>query len=181
MCIAFVVCSPKRASDKRFSTMEHARSTPAHFVSLFVASDSKSLTPAGSHQTAPLASTRLRNHSGSLFGTAQPRKLRVQNVDGCGGGFPPYRRCRNGFGRYRYQGAASSLVAAVSPAAASTEAAQLLWRFVEQNVGELGHGVLPTPHSLALVGKQSKSRVVVHGAGSPPIHRPIGSFASGAD
>ena len=115
-------------------------------------------TPAGSHQTAPLASTRLRNHSGSLFGTAQPRKLRVQNVDGCGGGFSCFHALPNGCGRCRAKGAAGSLVATVGSPAASTQAAQLLWRFVEQNVGELGHGVfvLPTPH-LALVGKQSKS------------------------
>lgn len=111
----------------------------------------------------------LRNHSGSLFGTAQPRKLRVQNVDGCSGGFSCFHARRNGCRGCRRKGAAGSLVATVGSPAASTQAAQLLWRLVEQNVGELGHGVLPTPHSLALVSKQSKSKVVVERAGSPPI------------
>ena len=91
-----------------------------------------------------------------LFGTAQPRKLGVQKVDGGGGGFACFHALTNGCRCWRAKGAASSLVATVGSAAASTQAAELLWRFVEQNVGVLSHGVLPTPHSLARVGKQSK-------------------------
>lgn len=78
-----------------------------------------------------------------LFRARQPRKLCVQNVNGFGGGFPRYRAWRHGWARCRHPRAAGALIAAVGPAAAGTQAAQLLGGFVEQDIGVFGHDVLP--------------------------------------
>jgi hypothetical protein len=86
-----------------------------------------------------------------LFRAPQPRKLRVQHVDGFGGGFWRGRRWPCGGGWWRHEPAAGSAVATGGPAAVGAQAAQLLWGFIEKNIGVLSHGVFRTPHSLALV------------------------------
>jgi hypothetical protein len=73
----------------------------------------------------------------SLFRTAEPGELGVQDVDGGGGGFPRCGACRYHCGWYRHQGAADSLVVAVGPAAAGSEAAQLLWRLAKEDMGHV--------------------------------------------
>jgi hypothetical protein len=48
----------------------------------------------------------------------------------------------------------------VGSAAPRSQAAKFLWGLVEQDVGVVVHGVLRTPHSLALEGNTSKPKVV---------------------
>jgi hypothetical protein len=93
-----------------------------------------------------------------LFRARQPRKLCVQPVDGFGSGFSQGRPWPRGGGRWRHEPAAGSVVATGGPAAVSAQAAQLLWGFIEKDIGVLVHGVFRTPHSLALVEGRSKSK-----------------------
>jgi len=93
---------------------------------------------------APASSGAAFWFPGHLFFRArQPRKLCVQPVDGFGGGFSQGRWWPHGGGQWRYEPAAGSVVATGGPAAAGAQATQLIWGFVEQNIGVLGHGVIP--------------------------------------
>lgn len=65
----------------------------------------------------------------------------------------------DGFRRCRHQGAAGALVAAVGPSAAGAQVAQLLWGFVEQDIGIFGHGMFSAPHSLLRWRGQRKLKV----------------------
>jgi hypothetical protein len=67
----------------------------------------------------------------SLFGTAQPRKLGVEEGAGLGGGFARRHPWRDGRGRRGHLGTAISLVAAVGSAAPCSQEAKLLWGLIE--------------------------------------------------
>jgi hypothetical protein len=67
----------------------------------------------------------------SLFCTAQPRKLGVEEGTGLGGGFARRHPSWHGRGRRGHLGAAISLVAAVGSAATCSQEAKLLWGLIE--------------------------------------------------
>ena len=120
------------------------------------------LRPFKKPGTAPHSGFRDR----LLFRGPQPRKLCVERVDGFGGGFQQRHSRPHGGGRWRREPAAGSVVATGGPASVSAKAAQLFWRFVEQDIEVLGHGVFRTPHSLALV--EGTKQVEKFGFGSDP-------------
>ena len=59
----------------------------------------------------------------SLFRSAQPRKLCVEDGNGFGGGFPGCHPWRDGFASRRHKGPAGSLVAGMSSATTRSQAA----------------------------------------------------------